>query len=61
MREHVVSLFYPLFLLNNLLFFSLLIIQITEEQSNEDIFVWNDRIPCKNEELIEGGGRVVGI
>jgi hypothetical protein len=61
MREHVVSLFYPLFLLNNLLLLSLLIIQITEEQSNEDVFVWNDRISCKNEELIEGGGRVVGI
>ena len=61
MLEYVVSRFDPLFLLKSLLFLSLLIIQIAEEQSNEEVFSLKDRKGCEHEELIEGRGRVVWI
>jgi hypothetical protein len=39
----------------------LLIIKTAEEQSNEEVFNWNDRKRCKNEEPIEGRGSVILI
>jgi hypothetical protein len=49
------------FVLLGLLFLSLVIIKVTEEQSNEEIFDWNDRKACENEEPIEGRGSVIWI
>jgi hypothetical protein len=45
----------------DLLFLSLVIIEVTEEQSNEEIFDWNDGKDCENEEPIERRGSVIWI
>jgi hypothetical protein len=45
----------------DLLFLSLVIIEVTEEQSNEEIFDWNDGKDCEIEEPIERRGSEIWI
>ena len=52
---------YRFFVLLDLLFLSLVIIEVTEEQSNEEIFDWNDGKDCKKEEPIERRGSEIWI
>jgi hypothetical protein len=42
-------------------FLPLVIIEVTEEQSNEEIFDWNDGKACEKVEPIERRGSVIGI
>ena len=45
----------------DLQFLSLIIIKVTEEQSNEEIFDWNDGKDCEKEEPIERRGGEIWI